>query len=86
MQYNAVDFGSKKLKSVQVKASSQTGGTLQIRLDKADGMLLAEVKIPESTDLKTLETRLLKYQKGSHNLVVVLKENNPVEIDWISFR
>jgi len=62
VQYNAVDFGSKKLKSVQIKASSQTGGTLQIRLGKADGILLAEVKIPESTDLNTVETRLLKYQ------------------------
>jgi hypothetical protein len=86
IRYNTVDFGSKKLKSVQVKASSQTGGSVQIRLDKADGTLLAQVEIPESDDLITVDTRVLKYHKGIHNLVVVLKDNNPVEIDWIRFR
>ena len=83
--YNAVDFGSKKLKSVQVNASSQTGGTLQIRLDKSDGLLLAEVKVPKSTALNIVNTRLLKYQKGIHNLVMVLKDNSNVEVDWIQF-
>jgi len=86
IQYNAVDFGNKKLKSVQVKALSQTGGTLQIRIDKADGILVAEVKIPKGTDWNSVDTRLSKYQKGIHNLVVVLKGNNPVEVDWIRFK
>ena len=65
IRYNTVEFGSVKFKSVQVKVLSQTGGILQIRLDKADG---------------------LKFQKGIHNLVVVLKDNNPVEVDWIQFK
>jgi hypothetical protein len=86
IRYNAVDFGHKKLKLVQVRASAQTGGTFQIRLDKEDGKLLAEVKIPESNDLITVDKRILNYQKGTHNLVVILKDINPVEIDWISFR
>jgi Carbohydrate binding module (family 6) len=86
IKYNTVDFGSKKLKSVQLKALSQTGGTLQIRLDKADGILLAEVKIPEGTGWNTVNTRMLKFQKGIHNLVVLLKDNKPVEIDWIQFK
>jgi hypothetical protein len=86
IRYNTVDFGSKKLKSVKVKASSQSGGFIQIRLDKPEGTLLAEVKIPESNDLITVDARVSKYQKGIHNLVVVLKDNNPVEIDWVSFR
>jgi len=86
ISYNTVDFGSKKLKSVQIKALSQTGGTLQIRLAKADGILLAEVKIPEGTNWNTVNTRMLKFQKGIHNLVVLLKDNKPVEIDWIQFK
>lgn len=85
ISYNTVGFGNKKLKSVQVRALSQTGGTLQIRLDKTDGPLLAEVKIPKGSGWTTIDTRLLKYQKGVHNLFVSLKDNNPVEIDWISF-
>jgi hypothetical protein len=84
--YNAVDFGSKKIKSVQVKAMSQTGGTLQVRLNKADGILLAEVNIPKGTAWNTVSARMSKYQKGINNLVVVLKDNNPVDVDWIQFK
>jgi hypothetical protein len=85
IQYNAIDFGSKKFKSVQVKALSQMGSTLQIRLDKADGHLLAELKIPSTMGWNTINTEMLKYYKGIHNLIVILKDNNPVEIDWIQF-
>ena len=83
--YNTVDFGNKKLKSVQVNASSQTGGVIQIRLDKSDGLLLSEVRIPKSASLNLLNTRLSKFQKGIHNLVVVLKDYSTVDIDWIQF-
>jgi hypothetical protein len=86
IQYNAVDFGKKKLKSVRVNASSKTGGTLQIRIDKKGGPLLAEMKIPQGTGFNSIDTRLLKYQKGVHNLYVSLKDDSKVEIDWISFK
>jgi hypothetical protein len=86
IRYNAVDFGSKKLKSVQVSAMSQSGGTFQVRLDKADGLLLAEIKVPKGSVWNTVNTRLSKYQKGIHNLVVVLGDASLVEIDWMSFK
>lgn len=85
IEYNTVDFGTKKLKSINVQALSHAGGTLQIRIDKTDGILLAEVKIPKSAGWNTVDARLSKYQKGIHNLIVVLKDNNPVEVDWIRF-
>lgn len=85
IQYNAVDFGSKRHRSVQVKAFSKTGGTLQIRIDKTDGPLLAEVKIPKGTEWNMVHSQLLKFPKGIHNLVVISEDNDPVEIDWISF-
>ena len=86
IKYNTIDFGNKKLRSVEVKGMSQTGGSLEIRLDKADGILLAEVKIPKGSGWNTVDTRLLKFKKGIHNLVVVLKDNNQVEVDWIRFQ
>ena len=85
IQYNVVDFGNNKYKSVQVKASSTTGGTLHIRLDKADGPILSKVKIPKGRYWKTVDSRVSKFRPGIHNLVVILKDNNPVEIDWIRF-
>ncbi|MFA5328060.1 MAG: family 43 glycosylhydrolase [Prolixibacteraceae bacterium] len=85
VQYNTVDFGSKKLKTVQVKARSENGGTLQIRLDKVDGSVVDEVKIPKGKDWNTVEAKFSKAQKGVHNLFVVLKATS-VEIDWIRFK
>ena len=86
IRYNAVDFGNRKLKSVLVRAKSETGGTLEIRLDKPEGVLIAEVKIPEGKDWSSLNSKLIKYQKGIHDLVILLKDNKPVEVDWIQFK
>ena len=53
IKYNAVDFGTKKYKSVQVNALSSSGGTIQIRLDNAEGAVLSEIKIPKSKTWQT---------------------------------
>jgi len=86
VQYNAVDFGKEKVKKVQVKAFSEKGSILQIRLDKADGLVIAEVKVPQGTNWNTVEAKVSKFQAGIHNMVVVLKDENRVEIDWVQFK
>lgn len=86
MQYNSVDFGSNKLKSVSVRALSETGGILQIRSDKMDGPVIARVKIPKSNKWRIIHSPLLEFQPGIHNLIVQLKDDNNVEIDWVSFK
>lgn len=86
VQYNAVILGNRKLKSVQIRALSLNGGTLQIFTDKAGGPLLAEIKIPKSTEWETVNTKVLNFRKGIHNLVVLLKDNNNVEVDWVKFK
>jgi hypothetical protein len=86
IQYNSVDFNKKNSKTVNVRVSSKTGGTLLIRLDKPDGPIMAEIKIPKSTGWNTVNSRLSKIQPGIHNLALSLKDDNPVEIDWISFK
>jgi hypothetical protein len=85
IRYNAVDFGSIEPTSVQLKSRSETGGTLQIRLDKTNGPLLAEVKIPKGTGWNVVKAKVSKFQPGIHNLVVVSMDPGHKEIDWISF-
>jgi hypothetical protein len=82
---NSVVFPIKKFKSVQVKASSLTGGTLQIRLDKSAGTLIAEIKVPGGNSMSIIDASLLNYKDGMHNLFIKLKDNKSVEIDWIKF-
>ena len=84
IKYNTVGF-DKNMKKVQVKAESKSGGAVEIRLDKVDGPLVAEVTIPKSSDWTTAEVKVSKIKNGTHNLVVVSKDNNPVEIDWLQF-
>ena len=86
VKYNTVDFGNEKLKTVEVKARSVNGGILQVRLDKVDGPVIAEVKIPKSSGWNPVEAKVSKFQAGIHNLVVVLKDENRVEVDWVKFK
>jgi hypothetical protein len=85
VQYNSVDFGSKKFSSVNVKAFSKTGSVLQIRLENANGPVLAQVEIPAGNDWNIVKAPVSILRQGIQNLVVSLKDNKPAEIDWISF-
>lgn len=84
IRYNTVDFGRKKLKSIIVKARSDSGGILEIRLDDPKGLLLAAVSIPRSADWKEIKTKMTGFRKGIHNLVIV-SGDDVVEADWIRF-
>ncbi|MBK6286007.1 MAG: family 43 glycosylhydrolase [Draconibacterium sp.] len=85
IQYNSVDFGTEKIKSVQVNASSKNGGILEIHLDKIDGPILSKITLPKSSDWKIVESKISNVKPGTHNLIIVSKDENPVEVDWIQF-
>jgi len=86
VQYNAVDFGSQKLKKVQINSRSEKGGNVQIRLNSVNGPVLAEVKIPAGENWTTVETKVSAIQKGVQNLIVTSNDNNQIEIDWVRFK
>jgi hypothetical protein len=85
VQYNSVDFGKKKLKTVSVNALSAEGGTLQIRANGINGPVIAEVKIPQSSEWKISKASVLKFEPGVKNIFIVMKDGKQVEADWISF-
>ncbi|MFZ0454991.1 MAG: family 43 glycosylhydrolase [Ignavibacteriaceae bacterium] len=85
IQYNSVDFGNNKFKSIKIKALSKTGGEVRILLDKADGPEIGQLEIPESNEWKIINFPVSGFQPGIHNLIVLLKDNKSVEMDWIKF-
>jgi hypothetical protein len=85
VQFDRVDFGDSDLKSVKVRSVSSTGGSVEIRLDKADGTLLAKVEIPEGAEWKEADAKLESVPSGRHDLVVTLGAGDSVELDWVSF-
>jgi hypothetical protein len=86
VRYNAVDFGNKKAKVIQVKAHSEKGGILQIRTNDSNGIILSQVKVPGNTGWQVIEAKVKQFQPGIQNLVIELSGDNIVEIDWVSFR
>ena len=85
IRYNRVDFGQENLKSVSVKASSSTGGVIDIRVDANDGPIVAEVNIANNTNWNETNSTLNESPAGIHDLIVTLKDAKNVEIDWIKF-
>ena len=85
IQYNTVDFGKKKLKSVIVKAASSAGSTLQIHLDDMNSPAIATIIIPQTSQWNEIKAPLSIYKPGIHHLIVSLQSNANVEIDWLKF-
>ena len=85
VQYNRVDFSKPGLKSINVRTLSTTGGTLEIRLDKADGPILAQVDIAKGTDWSNIKGALANAPTGQHDLIVTLRDAGDVQVDWVSF-
>ncbi|MGH7240067.1 MAG: family 43 glycosylhydrolase, partial [Candidatus Saccharimonadales bacterium] len=86
VRYNAVAFGNDPLKSVCVRARSETGGVLQLRLDTPDGLIIARVRVPASNTWSSINAPLSAFRKGRHNLIVQLAGDKKVEIDWVRFK
>ncbi|GGA82986.1 hypothetical protein GCM10008015_24700 [Flavobacterium palustre] len=85
IQYNSIDFGKKKLKSVSVRAMSEKGGVLQIRTKGIDGAVIAEVTVPKNSEWVEVKSPLLQFDSGVQDVFVVSKNDNQVEVDWVKF-
>lgn len=86
IQYNNVDFGKSKLKTVTIKAYSEKGGVLQICTKGKDKKVLAEVTIPEGAKWDEIRAPLSKFESGIQNLQVIAKGDNLIEVDWVLFQ
>jgi hypothetical protein len=85
VRYNSVDFSLKKLKTVDVMATSEQGAVIEVRLDKLNGTLVSTTKIAKSSDWKITKSNLVKIPSGKHDLFVILKDANRASIDWVQF-
>jgi hypothetical protein len=85
VKYDRVDFGKDGLKSVNARSLSATGGTIEIRLDKSDGPVLAKVEVGKGSEWKTVSAKVANIPTGVHDLVLTQSDDGKVELDWISF-
>ncbi len=85
VRFNDVDFGKGGLRAVNARSLSSTGGRIEIHLDGEDGPLVARVDVGRDSDWKVVKSKLTKAPSGVHDLVVALRSEGHVELDWIRF-
>jgi hypothetical protein len=83
VQYNTVDFGKKPFKTFLINAISETGATLQIRTGSIAGPVIAEFKVPKSSEWKITKSTPQQLPRGVQNLFISMKDDKQVAVDWI---
>ncbi len=85
VQYNGISFGQQKLRTVTLRGASVAGATVQIRLDNAQGPLIAQVLVPKGDTWQDVKAPITLFKPGEHTLFVAPKGSAAVEIDWVRF-
>ena len=85
VQYNAVAFGPQQLKTVTLRVTAAAAGTVQIRLDGAQGPVVAQIAVPPGQGWRELKFPVKNPPTGTHALFVASQGSTPVEIDWVRF-
>ena len=85
VRYNKVSFDGFKPQSVKLKGMTDKGGLVTIRMDRPDGPVITQVKIPKSKNWEIIKTTLTETPAGIHDLYIMLNSSKKVKIDWISF-
>lgn len=85
VQYNSVDFGKKSFTTIQVKAQSTKGGTITVRLNNANGPVIATINIGNKNEWTVYKNKIQQFKPGVQHLFVQLTKGNDVAIDWLRF-
>jgi hypothetical protein len=71
---------------VTLRTASAAGATVQLRLDGAQGPVLARVVVPAGKGWREVKAPLTTVPAGTHALFVVPQSKGAaVEIDWVRF-
>ena len=86
IQYNSVNFNKEKYKWAKIKYISPTGSVLGLCLDDQNSGAVSAIKLAATDEWKITRVKISKIKTGIHNLILTNNGDNPVEIDWISFK
>jgi hypothetical protein len=86
VRFNEVDFRQGGQSSMEMRAVSANGGTIEIRLDQPDGPVLSRATIERGTEWQTRSSPAEAAPAGVHDLFVKLIGSDAVELDWLRFR
>ena len=84
VRYNAVQFNSPKTLEVRVLAS--TSGELQLCLDNENGPVVATINVAKKDSWQLVSTKVQGLKNSKHDLVLKLKSNASLSVDWVRFK
>ena len=84
--FNRVDFGDGDITSMNMRVLSEIGSTIELQVGEKNALFKVKAKIPISKDWHIVKTALKDVPHGIHNIGLILKDSNKVEIDWIRFQ
>jgi hypothetical protein len=85
VQYNAVDFTDRRVKTVSAKIKAPKGSTLQIRKEHASGPVIAEITVLKEDEWQLIKAPVSKENLRIENLFITLKKGERIEVDWLRF-
>jgi hypothetical protein len=86
IKFDRVDFGEGKLESVNLRVLSETGSTLELQIGEKNAFTTLKVEIPMSKDWQIATANAEDVPPGIHNIGVILRSSDRVEIDWVRFQ
>ena len=86
VRFDRVDFERGRQKSVEVRAKAGSSGAIEIRLDRADGPVIARVEPASSGEWNIAKARAKAVPAGVHDLFVMHTGAGAVDVDWLRFR
>jgi len=84
VQYNGVRF-DKAPRTVTLRVAAPAGTTLQLRLDRATGPVLARATVPKGSAWRELKVPVAAVRPGTHALLISSLADTPSSLDWIQF-
>jgi GH43 family beta-xylosidase len=85
VRFADVDFGNKAVKSIRIKAMSESGNSVAIRVGNGNTAVAINAGIPKSADWQVVTADVRKSSSGIQDIELSLKDAGRVEIDWIRF-
>ena len=85
VRFDAVDFGGKAAGRVRIRAMSETGGALTLRVGKGGAAVDVTADVPKGEGWQMVTAEVKKPPSGVQDLELTLGDGGRVEVDWVQF-
>lgn len=86
IRFDNVDFGKRAAKNVRIRAFSESGSALVLRVGNKKKSTEIKVPVPQNAGWQVITANVSNIPSGIQNIELLLKDPGRVEVDWIQFQ